>query len=349
MSNDSAVWPRRGFLKACASAGIGVAGSYLLQDVVAQEGKTMNGSARTGTGYVFEDTYMNFEHEDSHPESPERLAAIKRIMDQSGLIARVTKLTPRSDPMPYVRKIHTDRHVAAISSLPVIGKTAELAVGGALAGIAAVSDGKVRNAFCALRPPGHHARNTCQEEGFCYYNNIAIATRFAQETAECKKILIVDWDFHHGNGTEEAFYEDPTVLFFSTHNWHAYPGTGDPSRKGKGAGYGFNINVHLPCGATDADIISAFQTKLLPKAIEYKPDFVLISAGFDSRRDDTLGCFAVTDAGFVNLTQIAMDIAHTFAQDRLVSLLEGGYNTDGLSHAVRAHVKTLLEYQPKRI
>jgi acetoin utilization deacetylase AcuC-like enzyme len=157
-----------------------------------------------------------------------------------------------------------------------------------------------------------------------------------------QRILIVDWDYHHGDGTESFFYEEPSVLYFSTHDWDAYPGTGDPARRGANAGLGYNVNVSLPCGATDADIVAAFTTQLVPAADAFMPDLVLISAGFDSRIDDRLGCFDVTDAGFAQLTRIVMAIAARHCQGRLVSLLEGGYNVRGLASAVETHVRTLL-------
>ena len=164
------------------------------------------------------------------------------------------------------------------------------------------------------------------------------------KSSAVEKILIVDWDYHHGNGTENAFWEDSTVLFFSTHNWHAYPQTGDPARQGEGPGTGYNINVHFDCGATDDQIVRAFEEQLLPAAERFQPDFILISAGFDSRQDDLLGCFSFTDPGFKRLTRMVMDLAETTCGGKIVSLLEGGYNVDGLAMAVEAHVSELLSH-----
>jgi acetoin utilization deacetylase AcuC-like enzyme len=197
--------------------------------------------------------------------------------------------------------------------------------------------------FVLLAPPGHHAMNTGQEEGFCYYNHIAIAARYAQQVYKLKKILIIDWDYHHGNGTEWAFYSDPSVLFFSTHDMNNYPGTGSPARTGEGDGVGFNINVHLKCGATDDDIIKAFKDNLLPAADDFKPDLILISAGFDSRQDDLLGCHKITDKGFTQLTHIVKSIAANHCDGKIVSLLEGGYNIEGNASAVVAHVEALTK------
>ena len=175
-----------------------------------------------------------------------------------------------------------------------------------LSAVEAVADGRVRNAFCAVRPPGHHANNAGREEGFCFYSNAAIAARHAQSLG-FEKVLVIDWDYHHGNGTQNAFYDDPSVLFFSSHDWHAYPGTGDPSLTGAGEGSDLNINVHLDCGARDRDMLAAWDKKLLPAVASFEPDFVLISAGFDSRKDDLLGCFDVTDDAFARMTRTVLD------------------------------------------
>ncbi|MBN1984157.1 MAG: histone deacetylase, partial [Chitinivibrionales bacterium] len=156
-----------------------------------------------------------------------------------------------------------------------------------------------------------------------------------------KKILIIDWDYHHGNGTQDFFYADPSVLFFSTHNWNAYPGTGDPSLTGTGAAVGLNINAHLDPGATDDDMIRAWDTRLIDKVQLFKPEFILISAGFDSRIDDILGSLKITDACFSRITRTAMTIADAYCKGRVVSLLEGGYNVTGTADGVAAHVGTL--------
>jgi acetoin utilization deacetylase AcuC-like enzyme len=300
----------------------------------------------SATGYVFEDDFMDYELDFGHPESPERLAAIKLKMTQTGLDKKLLKISPLADIVPHIQKIHTDAHIHMIRAIPAIGRIAGLAVGGAIAAVKAVCEGATRNAFCAMRPPGHHAQNTGREEGFCFFNNVAIAARYAQNVYKCSKILIVDWDFHHGNGTEAAFYEDPTVLYFSTHYAPTYPGTGYPDKEGAGRGLGFNRNVPLPCGAGDDDFVEVFNTLLTPRAKLFKPDFVLLSAGFDGRTNDKLGCFTITDEGFEKLTRIIMEIAHEHCGDKIVSVLEGGYTPQDLAGAVYSHVKTLLEYKP---
>jgi acetoin utilization deacetylase AcuC-like enzyme len=156
-------------------------------------------------------------------------------------------------------------------------------------------------------------------------------------------VLIIDWDYHHGNGTEAVFYQDPGVLFFSTHNWHDYPGTGDPGRMGEGLGRGFNINVHLDEGATDKHILRSWDEKLLPRLDAFRPELILVSAGFDGRHDDPLGKFLFTDDLYSRLTRLAAGLARQYCGGKLVSLLEGGYNLEGLASAVESHVRALVE------
>jgi acetoin utilization deacetylase AcuC-like enzyme len=216
-----------------------------------------------------------------------------------------------------------------------------LAVSGALTAVDLVCRNQLRNAFCAIRPPGHHAKNSGLY-GFCFFNNVAIAARYAQIKYRLRNILIVDWDYHHGNGTEWAFYNDPSILFFSTHRLNAFPYTGFAERRGKGRGYGYNINVPLLKGADDRDILNAFDRELLPAVERFKPELVLISAGFDSRENDPLGDFVVTDDGFARLTALTKSIANQYADSRIISLLEGGYNPEGLAMAVESHIAELL-------
>ena len=177
------------------------------------------------------------------------------------------------------------------------------------------------------------------------FNHVAIAAKYAQKMYDLKKILIIDWDYHHGNSTEYFFYKDPTVLFFSTHDQFAYPLTGDPRKKGDGPGKGFNINVHLPCGTLDNDILRSFEKYLVSPAEQFKPELILISAGFDSRENDPLGCFKVTNNGFIRLTEFVMRLAKKYSNNRIISVLEGGYNLKGNASAAVAHVKTLMNYK----
>jgi acetoin utilization deacetylase AcuC-like enzyme len=300
-----------------------------------------------GTGLVYDDRYLDHVLPPSggapHPERPLRLQRISEVFASRGLDRELVPIPLSSDPTSSIRRHHTPEHVESVQSIPVTGPVAELTVAGALGGVDAVANGVVRNAFCAIRPPGHHANNTGREEGFCFYSNAAIAARYAQVTHGFEKILIIDWDYHHGNGTQNAFYDDPSVLFFSAHDLFAYPGTGHPSLTGEREGSGFNINVHLDCGSRDVDMLRPWDTQLLPAVSRFRPDFIILSAGFDSRQDDLLGCFDLTDDVFRRMTRISMDLANDYCGGRVVSLLEGGYNVDGTALATAAHVETLLE------
>ncbi len=294
------------------------------------------------TGFNFEPVYLEHTLGADHPESPQRLETVMQVLKDQDWYAGLSRVHPDIDAFPWIYEIHTADHVSSIKThYPRSHEVALTVVRAVLTAVEQVCTGRLRNAFCATRPPGHHALNTGREEGFCFYNSIAIAARYAQKHHQLQKILIVDWDYHHGNATEAAFYSDPGVLFFSTHDFYAYPGTGDPARKGEGAGLGYNINVHLKCGTTDTDILAAFENYLLPAARDFRPDLILISAGFDSRQDDLLGCFNITDQGFVKLTQMVMALADEFCEGRIVSVLEGGYNLQGNASAVMHHVKTL--------
>lgn len=302
---------------------------------------SMQGRETLTTGLVMDERYIDHDIGLGHPESPERLVAIRHQLEISGLDKAVQHIEPTIDPEPYLRTVHPHSHIRRIQWQAPDESICRLAVSGVLSAVDAVCTGTVNNAFCAVRPPGHHASDD-GESGFCFYNNIALAARYAQRQHGLTRILIVDWDYHHGDGTEWAFYADPTVLFFSTHALHAFPGTGSASKVGTGKGKGFTINVPLPHGADDNTILKAFTEKLVPAARSFAPELILISAGFDSRKADYLGDFAVSDAGFAQLTRLVMSLAAVSAQSRVVSVLEGGYNTGGLALAVEAHIKALL-------
>ena len=301
----------------------------------------------TGTGLLSDPRYLDHvlirPDGGRPPEIPDRLVRIREELVARGLDQATVPLAPSAEAMSHIEALHTAEHVASIRELEVSGPVAELAVSGALTAIDAVVAGEVRNAFCAIRPPGHHANNTGAEEGFCYYSNAGVAARYAQQVQGFERVLVIDWDYHHGNATQNNFYDDPSVLFFSAHDWAAYPRTGDPSLIGEGDGTGYNINVHLDCGATDADMLRRWDDTLSPAVAAFDPDFVIISAGFDSRVDDLLGCFALTDDAFRRMTRTAMDYADACCDGRVVSLLEGGYNLDGTALATAAHIETLLE------
>ena len=333
---------RRRFLDTAKRAALGLSAYPIIGNLSAMSTES-DATMRVGnpmTGLVRDDRYLLHTQGGRHPESPERLKAIHRRLDASGLSKELRSIAATVDPMPYIRAVHSEAHIAAAARQAHDDAICRLAVSGALSGVDAVCFGQVRNAFCAIRPPGHHAANN-GEFGFCFYNNVAVAARYAQQKHKLAKVLIVDWDYHHGDGTEWAFYSDPSVLVFSTHALYAFPGSGAADKRGDGGGKGFNINVPLPRGAGDSAIIDVFNQELIPAADAFEPDLVLISAGFDARQGDPLGDFNITDKGFAELTKLVMAIAERHASSRIVSLLEGGYNTEGLALAVEAHVNTL--------
>jgi acetoin utilization deacetylase AcuC-like enzyme len=292
-----------------------------------------------------------------HPERPERLSAIRAALIERGLMDRLRTLPFASCLRESVRAVHSEKYLETAqrdieSGMRTLstGDTnvcqaswdiAQLAAGAATAAVDAVCTKQTDAAFCAVRPPGHHA-SPASGMGFCVLNNVAIAARHAQRKHGLKRALIIDWDVHHGNGTQDVFYEDPSVLFFSTHQWPFYPGTGDSDETGAEAAVGTTINVPLPAGTGRNEIMAAFEDRLFPIVDTFQPNIVLLSAGFDSRAGDPLGAFTLTDQDFFDLTRMVMDLAETHAEGRLVSMLEGGYSLRGLASAVAAHISALL-------
>ncbi len=308
------------------------------------------------TGIVYDPLYKLHLTGPGHPERPERCEVIMKILSGRVFRGKLSFLKPRQATDKEILACHTREYFETArrdinAGMPMLStgdtqvcpqsfEIALLAAGGVLTAVDALMEKKIKNAFCVVRPPGHHA-NASRGMGFCIFNNIAIAARYAQRKYNLKKVLIVDWDVHHGNGTQDIFYEDPSVLFFSTHLYPHYPGTGQQSAIGSGPGKGTTINCPMPHGAGKREVIGAFEEILIPAADKFKPDLVLVSAGFDSRAGDPLGGFKLGDRNFAELTEIVLDIAQRHTNGRVISTLEGGYNPSGLASASAAHVKAL--------
>lgn len=314
-------------------------------------------SASLPTGILLDELYQKHDTGPGHPEQPDRIRVVMETLKKSGVLEKSSRLTPREaevdelclcHPKSYVELVRKEvaegLEVLSTGDTPISSASYEVAsraVGGVLNAVDEVMTGKLRNAFCVVRPPGHHARPD-QGMGFCVFNNIAIGARHAQKKHGVEKVLIVDWDVHHGNGTQDIFYEDGSVLFCSTHQAPWYPYTGWAEEKGMGKGLGMTINGPFHGGAGIKEIGGFLRDQVLPVAAKFKPDLVMISAGFDSRIDDPLGRFKLTDEDFAELTRELMAFADSYCSGRMVSVLEGGYSLEGLAKAVTAHVGALI-------
>ena len=310
------------------------------------------------TGYLYDDIYLKHITGRHHPEAPNRLTAINNSVKNGQRAKDLYLIKTELADFEAVSLVHSKEYIRTVkkeceaglkqlsSGDTAISKdsysVALFAAGGVLKAVDMVMEGLAKNAFCAIRPPGHHAGRK-RGMGFCIFNNIAIAARYAQKRHNIERVLIVDWDVHHGNGTQNIFYNDNTVFFMSTHQSPWYPGTGKREETGEGDGNGFTMNRPFPAGAGNKEIIGAFANELLPAAQKFRPELVLISAGFDSRIGDPLGRFKIDDEGFRDLTRIMLEVANINAGGKLVSILEGGYNLNGLALAVLAHVGELLK------
>jgi acetoin utilization deacetylase AcuC-like enzyme len=281
------------------------------------------------------------------------LAGIKN----AGLVEKLVELEVQPAELRQIEEIHSRTYIDRVKELcdsggghldgdtPVSARSYEvalLAVGGVISASRAVAQGEVDNAFCAVRPPGHHAERD-HGMGFCLFNNVAVAARFLQKEQDRAKIAILDWDVHHGNGTQWAFYDDPTVLYASVHQYPFYPGTGAASQTGEGAGVGYTLNVPMDGSCGDGEYLSILDETVVPAIRQFGPDFFLLSAGFDPHRADPIGGMNVTTEGFAEMTRRMKAVAEETCGGRLVSVLEGGYDLDALAESVVAHLSVLLD------
>lgn len=309
------------------------------------------------TGFVSHPRYLDHDTGSGHPESPERLRAIWDELHRRSLMSRLLHLPVRKATEEELALVHSRAYIASLQrSLPRHGilwldpdtalsphsyEVACLAVGGVLEAVDAVMQGRCRNAFCAVRPPGHHAESD-RAMGFCLFNNVAIAARYAQSRHGIERVLILDWDVHHGNGTQHIFEEDPTVYYISLHQYPLYPGTGRADERGRGPGMGFTLNIPLPPGSGESDYRRAFQELIAPAVADFQPEFVLISAGFDAHRDDPLASQQLTEDSFRWMCATVLQWAQLYAHGRLVAVLEGGYALPALARSVAACIEELL-------
>jgi acetoin utilization deacetylase AcuC-like enzyme len=307
------------------------------------------------TGIVKDIRFLNHEPGDFHPESPARLEAIYRRLEMSDIAGVYQEIAPYYATKKEIALIHTKEYIRFIEATqgkkvgldadtitsPLSYETACLAVGGGINLLKAIFSGEINNGFALIRPPGHHAEKD-RAMGFCLFNNIAIAAKYALEQGWAKRILIVDWDVHHGNGTQHAFYNTKDVLYFSIHQYPHYPMTGRLEEIGDEEGRGFTVNVPLTAGYGDKDYLYIFLHLLCPIARKFEPDLILVSAGFDPYSEDPLGGMQVTIYGFASMAYVLKDLAAKLGHNRLALFLEGGYHLEGMARAVEAIIKVLL-------
>ena len=309
------------------------------------------------TGLLLDPIYKLHDTGPGHPEAIARYTAVTKALTDSGIVAKTAPIKPREATEDEIALCHTRKYIEIAkddvesgatdlstgdtSICPRSWEVAVSAVGGVLNAVDAVVTGKVNNAFCAVRPPGHHAC-VSRGMGFCLFNNIAIGARHAQQKHGLDRVAIIDWDVHHGNGTQDIFYSDGSVFFFSTHQSPWYPFTGHSNETGAGKGEGTTMNCPFPADSGMKEIGGAIRDRLLPALKSFRPDLIMISAGFDSRIGDPLGKFTLTDENFAELTKLLLQFATDHCRGRVVSVLEGGYNLTGLASAVTAHLGAML-------
>jgi acetoin utilization deacetylase AcuC-like enzyme len=296
---------------------------------------------------------------DEHPEGPERLEAVLQLIEESGLINRLTTIAPRDASDGELTAVHREAYVEALRRACAQGggwadpdtyiapgscDAAWLAAGACVAATEAVLAGDVRSAFCAVRPPGHHAR-PAQAMGFCLLNNVAVAARYARQHG-IDRVAIVDIDVHHGNGTQDAFYEDPSVLYVSTHQYPFYPGTGRASETGAGEAAGTNVNIPLPGGCGDEQYRAAFEQLVEPAMRRFRPQLLLVSCGFDAHYADTIAAMALSVDGYGELAARLQALTDELCDGRSVFVLEGGYDLDAVAWCARRVIEVLLGDPP---
>jgi acetoin utilization deacetylase AcuC-like enzyme len=319
--------------------------------------------AMTAARVGFYDDPMFREHDSGpgHPERPERVDAVVRGLRDAGLLEALVPFAPRPATPAELLRVHTEEHIALVFSTKGHGfqfdpdtqagprscDAALLAAGAVVDAVDHVLDGELQRAFCAVRPPGHHATAE-RAMGFCLFNNVAVAAAHAVHRG-LTRVLVVDFDVHHGNGTQDIFYDDPRVLYVSSHAYPFYPGTGSLDEVGDGKGAGFTVNLPMPQGLGDEAYVRLYRDIVEPIGRAFDPELVLVSAGFDAHRGDPLAGMDLTRRGYAELASVCLDIAEGSAEGRVVMALEGGYGLDNLASSAAAVVEVLLGAAPERV
>ena len=311
------------------------------------------------TGYVYDERYLHHDPGSWHPERPDRLKAIQKNLAESGLLELVEAIQPYAAPLAWVERLHDPAYIQRLKEacakgrktfeVPDCGISREtydialLAAGGVMAAVDAMMGGQVENAFCAVRPPGHHAERD-RALGFCFFNNVALGALYALENFGLERVAIVDWDVHHGNGTQHLFESDPRVFYLSLHEdpQYCYPGTGYRREIGEGPGQGYTMNLPFPPRSGDAEYLEALRKEALPRLRQFAPQLVFISAGFDGHEQDPLAHMKLTREGYRDMGRLILDLAQETAAGRLITVLEGGYNLEVLEECVEDHLRLLM-------
>jgi acetoin utilization deacetylase AcuC-like enzyme len=311
------------------------------------------------TGFLYDTRYLLHDTGPYHPEVPERLQAIFKGIEEGGLLPKLIPIKALPADLKWIQTVHDKGYIdrfcdACVSNRKTFDspdnqmchmtyEIALLAVGGILEAVRLLMEGQIDNAFCAVRPPGHHAERS-EAMGFCYFNNVAIAARYLQRQWQVQRVGIVDFDVHHGNGTQHIFEDDPSVFYYSIHEHpsFAYPGTGRIFEKGTAGGVGFTCNNPVLPGQGDDEYLKLFADELDPALAAFQPQIILVSAGFDGHVDDDMSGIALTTQGYSAIMQRLMALAKRHADGRLISVLEGGYCLDRLPELARNHVDILL-------
>lgn len=308
---------------------------------------------------LYDPVFLKHDPGEGHVEAPRRLQSIMNYLQKNGFLNKVSVYSPQEATTEQLSLVHTPEYIQSILQLRGVehyvvdrGDTvvteqsvdaALRAAGAAVSAVDMIFTQQFDKIFAAVRPPGHHAEAD-RAMGFCIFNNIALAARYALQKENVQRVLIIDWDVHHGNGTQHIFYEDASVFYLSLHQFPFYPRSGSVEESGTGAGEGFTMNIPLPAGQTDDAYMHHLEQALAEIETRFKPDLVLLSAGFDAHQSDPLGGMRLSADGFYKLTELAARFAQRYANGRVISFLEGGYSYPGLAESVYEHLKCLIKH-----